>query len=75
MSAPYDPDLSHALLIAVLMKHGGSVELDSRHFAPIMQGNDRGEFFAAKVEILDDIGNRIRVSVAPASEDQGGGGR
>ncbi|MCA1695718.1 MAG: hypothetical protein LC749_13870 [Actinobacteria bacterium] len=59
----YDPDLSHALLVAVVMKLGGSVELDFADLSTDSIGDQAGGLYAL---VLDAIGtHRLRLSVIP----------
>uniref|UniRef100_UPI003F49A104 hypothetical protein n=1 Tax=Amycolatopsis sp. CA-290885 TaxID=3239925 RepID=UPI003F49A104 len=58
-------DWTHALLVAVLMRAGGSVELDLDQLQPDMLGDPAGRHYAFTVE---PTGTSLRVSVAPAPE-------
>lgn len=63
--AAYDPDLSHLLLVAVLVKLGGSIELGPDDFALDALGDARGVFYRTALDPLGD--GRSRLSVHPAA--------
>ncbi|WP_282781899.1 hypothetical protein [Nocardia sp. CC201C] len=64
-ASDYDPDLSHALLIGVLMKMGGSIDLAPGDLAPEALGDTEGKVYPLTLEPLPDGGARL--SVAPTS--------
>ncbi len=61
MNQPYDPDFSHAMLVAVLAKLGGSIDLDPADFRPDTMGNAAGEVHHVAMERLAN--GRLRLSV------------
>lgn len=65
-ASDYDPDFSHALLIALLMRLGGSAELGAADFAPEALGDAEGRLYGLVMEPLDG-GARVRISVAPTT--------
>jgi hypothetical protein len=67
ISQDYDPDFSHAMLVAVLVKLGGSIELDATDLAPDALGNAEGVLYRIALEPLP--GQRVRLSVVPTAAD------
>jgi hypothetical protein len=63
----YDPDFSHAMLVAVLVKLGGSIELDAADLAPDVMGNAEGVLYRVALQPLPD--QRLRLSVVPTAAD------
>lgn len=76
-AAPGDPtqataaDMSHASLVAVLMHHGGSLEVPASAFEPDSIGGRDGSFHALAVDALP--GGRVRLSVHPRPDVPGAG--
>lgn len=66
MRHAYDPDLSHALLCALLMSLGGSAVIKADDFAPDALGDREGRLWGLAMEPLDS-GQRIRISLAPVT--------
>ncbi|MFF3959800.1 pRL2-19 [Streptomyces sp. NPDC001890] len=64
-------DMSHAMLIAILMHHGGSMELPAGAFAPDAIGGLDGSFHAVAMEPQPGTGT-IRISVRPRPDVDGG---
>jgi hypothetical protein len=48
----YDPDFSHAMLVAVLVKLGGSIELDATDLAPDAMGDAEGVLYRMALDPL-----------------------
>ncbi|MFJ4051755.1 pRL2-19 [Streptomyces coelicoflavus] len=69
MSTP--ADMSHAMLIAILMHHGGSIELPAGAFTPDALGGMDGAFHAVAMEPQAD--GTIRISVQPRPAGPAGG--
>ena len=69
ISQDYDPDFSHAMLVAVLLvKLGGSIELDATtDLTPDAIGNAEGVLYRIALEHLP--GQRVRLSVVPTAAD------
>ncbi|WP_280427830.1 hypothetical protein [Nocardia brasiliensis] len=61
----YDPDFSHAMLVAVLVKLGGSIELTADDLTADSLGNAEGVLYRMMLEPVD--GTRFRLSVVPAA--------
>lgn len=64
-------ELSHGALVAVLMAHGGSLEVPADAFAADSIGGRDGSFHALAVEPLP--GGRVRLSVQPRPDVPGAG--
>lgn len=64
-------DMSHASLVAVLMHHGGALEVPASAFAPDNIGGRDGSFHALAVDTLP--GGRVRLSVHPRPDVPGAG--
>jgi hypothetical protein len=64
----YDPDLSHALLVAVVMKLGGSVELDFADLSPDSMGDQAGGLYALALDPIPT--HRLRLSVIPRQHNR-----
>jgi len=60
-------DMSHAMLIAVLMHHGGSIDLPAEAFESDAIGGRDGSFHAVAMEPQPD--GTIRLSVRPRPDD------
>ncbi|MGW1037858.1 pRL2-19 [Streptomyces antibioticus] len=72
MSGPLSPaDMSHAMLIAVLMHHGGSLELPATAFEADALGDGRGAHHAVQLAPLDDGTVRLSVVARPPGDDAG----
>jgi hypothetical protein len=72
MGADLTPeDMSHALLIAVLMANGGSVELSAEALEPDALGTPDGTWHA--LELLPLPGGGARLSVVPRPDMPGSG--
>ncbi|MFJ5086480.1 pRL2-19 [Streptomyces sp. NPDC088706] len=65
-------DLSHAALIAILMHHGGSLDLPAGAFDPDALGGVDGAFHAVAIDPQTD--GTIRISVQPRPSDAGDAG-
>ncbi|MFJ4577642.1 pRL2-19 [Streptomyces sp. NPDC088846] len=65
-------DMSHAMLVAILMHHGGSLEIPATAFTPGALGGLDGSFHAIGMEPLPGTGT-IRVSVRPRPAGDAGG--
>ncbi|GAA5083131.1 pRL2-19 [Streptomyces similanensis] len=73
MSGLPDPaDLSHAALIAVLMHHGGSMDLPAEAFEADALGDGRGAHHALQITALDDRTVRLSVVARPPGDDNAG---
>lgn len=59
-----DADVSHGLLLAILVAHGGSVDLDADQFYSDAMGNQLGEFYS--VQLTPFSSGKIRLEVVPA---------
>ncbi|MFJ5851265.1 pRL2-19 [Streptomyces sp. NPDC092903] len=64
-------DMSHAMLVAILMHHGGSLDLPSEAFTPDAIGGRDGGFHAVAMEPQTD--GTIRISVQPRPAGDAGG--
>ncbi|MFI7278617.1 pRL2-19 [Streptomyces sp. NPDC049879] len=65
-------DMSHAMLIAILMHHGGAMELPAGAFDRDAIGGLDGSFHAIAMEPLPGTGTiRISVQPRPAGDDGG----
>ncbi|MFH8797657.1 pRL2-19 [Streptomyces sp. NPDC017941] len=76
MTAPFGGrigphDLSHAMLVAVLMAQGGSVTLPPGSFAPDALGGLDGSWHAVAMEPQQD--GTVRLSVRPRPDVDGPG--
>jgi hypothetical protein len=67
----YDADLSHGVLIAVLMRLGGSVVMAAEDFAPDAMGRADGTLYCLALQPLPD--GQVRLSVVPTITDSPGG--
>ncbi|MGW1252275.1 pRL2-19 [Streptomyces sp. NPDC002535] len=73
MSVPLSPaDMSHAMLIAILMHHGGSMDLPADAFEADALGDGRGAHHAVALAPLDDGAMRLSVVARPAGDDDAG---
>ncbi|MFG2738444.1 pRL2-19 [Streptomyces harbinensis] len=68
---PTPEDMSHAMLIAVLMHHGGSMTLPLAAFAADAVGGADGAFHAVAMEPQQD--GTVRLSVRPRPAGNAGG--
>ncbi|MGH3378822.1 MAG: hypothetical protein ACRDP6_29250 [Actinoallomurus sp.] len=57
-------ELAHGVLIAVLMKFGGSLEMTLDELDPDLLGDAAGRFYSFTIEHIGD-GNTVRISVRP----------
>ncbi|MFE9335107.1 pRL2-19 [Streptomyces sp. NPDC006925] len=64
-------DMSHAMLLAILMHHGGSLELPAAAFEPDAIGGRDGAFHAVALEPQD--GGTVRIAVRPRPDGDTGG--
>lgn len=60
---PYDPDVSHGYLVAVLMAHGGELDIDPEYFTPEVLGTPDGRLHGVLLGPSAD-GKKIRLSVS-----------
>ncbi|MFD4392576.1 pRL2-19 [Streptomyces sp. NPDC058495] len=60
---PDPAEMSHAMLLAVLMHHGGSMDLPDSAFETDALGDAAGTFHAVQLDPLAD--GRVRLSVVP----------
>lgn len=65
MGTDYDPDFSHAMLIAVLVKLGGSIDLHADDLTPDALGDPDGVLYRMELQPLP--GHRMRLSVRPTT--------
>ncbi|WP_121833693.1 pRL2-19 [Streptomyces sp. S1] len=63
--------MSHAMLLAILMDHGGSLTLPAKAFETDKLGGPDGSFHAVQMETLGDGSIRISVVSRPAGDDGG----
>nr|WTE08794.1 pRL2-19 [Streptomyces anulatus]WTE08806.1 pRL2-19 [Streptomyces anulatus] len=69
---PHRPeDMSHAMLIAILMHHGGSMELPAGAFTADALGGLDGSWHAVAME--PQPGGTLRISVRPRPDGDAGG--
>ncbi|MFF2604184.1 pRL2-19 [Streptomyces californicus] len=69
---PHRPeDMSHAMLIAILMHHGGSMELPASAFSADALGGLDGSWHAVAMEPQPD--GTMRISVRPRPDGDEGG--
>ena len=66
IATDYDPDFSHAMLV-VVVKLGGSIELDATDLAPDAMGDAKGVLYRMALGPLP--GQRLRLSVVPTAAD------
>ncbi|WKK27850.1 pRL2-19 (plasmid) [Streptomyces olivoreticuli] len=71
MENPTPAEMSHAMLIAVLMHHGGSITMPAAAFAADATGTADGTFHAVELLPFDD--GTVRLSVVPRPSGDGGG--
>lgn len=72
MSGLPDPaDMSHAMLVAVLMHHGGSLDLPAAAFEIDALGDGRGAHHAVQLAPLDDGTVRLSVVARPPGDAAG----
>lgn len=60
---PAPAEMSHAMLLAVLMHHGGSMDLPASAFETDALGDTAGSFHAVQLDPLGGV--RVRLSVVP----------
>ncbi|MFE0373709.1 head-tail adaptor protein [Streptomyces tendae] len=64
-------DMSHAMLVAILMHHGGSIDLPASAFEPDALGGPDGAWHAVGMEPQTD--GTVRITVHPRPDvDQAG---
>lgn len=68
---PSSEDMSHAMLIALLMHHGGSMVLPAQAFESDAMGGADGSFHAVELTPLSD--RTVRLSVVPRPPGNSGG--
>ena len=69
---PHRPeDLSHAMLVAILMHHGGSMDIPASAFEADALGGPDGSWHAVAMEPQQD--GTLRVSVRPRPDGDAGG--
>lgn len=68
---PSPADMSHAMLVAVLMHHGGSVDLLAGAFETDALGDSRGAHHAVQLAPLDNGTVRLSVVARPPGDDAG----
>ncbi|MFE4658197.1 pRL2-19 [Streptomyces hydrogenans] len=72
MSGLPDPaEMSHAMLVAVLMHHGGSLDLPAEAFETDALGDSRGAHHAVQLAPLDDGTLRLSVVARPPGDAAG----
>ncbi|MEU5840151.1 pRL2-19 [Streptomyces diacarni] len=64
--------MSHAMLIAILMHHGGSLELPAEAFEPDALGGPDGAWHAVGMATDPDT-RTVRISVHPRPDGDDGG--
>ncbi|MQS17966.1 pRL2-19 [Streptomyces kaniharaensis] len=62
-------DMSHAMLIAILMNNGGSIDLPGDAFTPDAIGGRDGAFHAVEMVPLPDGRLRLSVVARPAGDE------
>ncbi|MEU3220172.1 pRL2-19 [Streptomyces sp. NPDC006971] len=68
---PDPADMSHAMLIALLMHHGGSMDLPAAAFETDALGDGRGAHHAVQLAPLDDGTVRLSVVARPPGDNAG----
>lgn len=68
---PAPEDLSHAMLVAVLMHHGGSVTVPVTAFEADSIGGPNGAFHVVAMEPISET--EVRLTVRPRPEGETGG--
>lgn len=68
---PTPEDLSHGMLLAILMHHGGSLELPASAFETDAIGGPDGSFHAVAME--PQPSGMVRLSVRPRPAGDNGG--
>jgi hypothetical protein len=63
--------MSHAMLVAVLMHHGGSLDLPAAAFETDALGDGRGAHHAVQLAPLDDGTVRLSVVARPPVDSAG----
>jgi hypothetical protein len=64
-------ELSHAILVAILMHHGGSMDIPAEAFQADAMGGPDGAFHAVAMEPRTDGTLRISVQPRPAGDEGG----
>ncbi|CAM5592470.1 hypothetical protein SABIM44S_00005 [Streptomyces abikoensis] len=64
-------EMSHAMLIAVLMHHGGSMTLPAGALDPDAASTSDGAFHAIELKPLDDGAVRLSVVARPSGREAG----
>ncbi|WP_431985251.1 pRL2-19 [Streptomyces qinglanensis] len=64
-------DMSHAMLLAILMHHGGSLTLPAEAFEPDALGGRDGSWHAVAMELQPD--GTVRLAVRPRPDGDTGG--
>jgi hypothetical protein len=72
MKLPHRPeDMSHAMLVAILMHHGGAMEIPATAFEADALGGRDGSWHAVAME--PQTNGTLRISVRPRPDvDEGG---
>ncbi|MFJ6701124.1 pRL2-19 [Streptomyces sp. NPDC091272] len=71
MSGPSPEDMSHAMLLALLMHHGGSYTLPASAFETDAIGGPDGAFHAVEMTPLPDGRVQLAVVVRPDVDGSG----
>lgn len=72
MTLPHRPeDMSHAMLIAILMHHGGSMEIPASAFVADALGTQDGAWHAVSME--PQANGTLRIAVRPRPDGDEGG--
>ncbi|MEU3978454.1 pRL2-19 [Streptomyces bacillaris] len=72
MTLPHRPeDMSHAMLIAILMHHGGSMDIPADAFQADALGGPDGAWHAVALE--PQTNGTLRISVRPRPDGDEGG--
>ncbi|MFJ2015591.1 pRL2-19 [Streptomyces globisporus] len=64
-------EMSHAMLVAILMDNGGSMNIAREAFQPDSIGGSDGAFHAISMEPLEN--GLLRISVQPRPDAKGSG--
>jgi hypothetical protein len=68
---PTPEDMSHGMLVAILMHHGGSMTLPASAFEHDAMGGADGSFHAVQMQPVGD--DTVRLSVVPRPAGNAGG--
>jgi hypothetical protein len=72
MKLPHRPeDMSHAMLVAILMHHGGSMDIPADAFVADALGGRDGSWHAVAME--PQANGTLRISVRPRPDGDEGG--